>query len=252
MFTTRALRPLVLTLIGVLLLSGVAPADATPPLALTTLTEHTATQLLDGRVLVAGGDDASTRFYRPGAAVAEAAPPLSMPRRGHTATLLLSGEVLVVGGLDIGDVALASGERFDPLVNQWRMVAAQAFPRAGHTATLLADGAVLVVGGSDDASNATATVARYDPSQDRWTTLAPLALARAGHTATLLPDGRVAVIGGRSQMSVLSSIELFDPATGAWTTTAFDLQTRASTTPRRCAPMGGLSLSVGAIALRSR
>jgi hypothetical protein len=88
MFTIRALRPLVIFLIGALLLSGVAPAHATQQQrAATALREHTATQLLDGRVLVAGGDDASTRFYQIGAADAQTGPPLSTPRRRHTATL---------------------------------------------------------------------------------------------------------------------------------------------------------------------
>lgn len=221
----QPLRSLALILIGALLLSSVAPVEAARLQVVTTLAWHTATQLLDGRVLVAGGDGANTRFYRPGVSDAYAGPPLSTSRHRHTATLLLNGEVLVVGGLDADEAALASSERFDPYADRWRTGAALAIARAGHTATLLPDGAVLVVGGEDDAGVATATVERYDPMQERWTLLAPMALPRTGHTATLLPDGRVAVIGGRNQNSVLSSIELYDPSNDAWTTAAFDLQT---------------------------
>lgn len=40
---------------------------------------------------------------------------------------------------------------------------------------------------------------------------------RDGHAAVLLPNGKVLVSGGE-QLASLASTELFDPATGAWTT----------------------------------
>jgi hypothetical protein len=44
--------------------------------------------------------------------------------------------------------------------------------------------------------------------------------ARAGHTATLLPNGKVLVAGGANAgvvVNYLSSAEIYDPATGRWT-----------------------------------
>ena len=38
----------------------------------------------------------------------------------------------------------------------------------------------------------------------------------AGHTATLLPNGQVLVAGGATNTGIA---ELYDPATGTWTTT---------------------------------
>jgi subtilisin family serine protease len=46
-----------------------------------------------------------------------------------------------------------------------------------------------------------------------------LATARSGHTATLLPNGKVLVVGGWGSSGILSSAELYDPATGMWTAT---------------------------------
>src|SRR5262245_50795836 len=54
----------------------------------------------------------------------------------------------------------------------------------------------------------------------RWIATGSLATARQQHTATLLPDGRVLVAGGTdSNGVVLSSAELYDPATHRWTST---------------------------------
>ena len=39
------------------------------------------------------------------------------------------------------------------------------------------------------------------------------------HTATLLPSGKVLVAGGYDGSGVLSSAELYDPASGTWTAT---------------------------------
>jgi hypothetical protein len=61
-------------------------------------------------------------------------------------------------------------------------------------------------------------LAQNDPS---WITTGSLNIARSNYTATLLADGRVLVVGGYSYVdySVLSSAELYDPATGTWAST---------------------------------
>ena len=43
--------------------------------------------------------------------------------------------------------------------------------------------------------------------------------ARAGHTATLLPNGKVLVAGGFDSSAILSSAEVYDPASGTWSAT---------------------------------
>ncbi|MGH2768863.1 MAG: IPT/TIG domain-containing protein, partial [Actinomycetota bacterium] len=57
-----------------------------------------------------------------------------------------------------------------------------------------------------------------------WTLGRLAGFARAAHTATLLPSGKVLVAGGRGALAIsgaereptFASSELFDPATGAW------------------------------------
>jgi hypothetical protein len=82
---------------------------------------HTATLLLDGTVLVAGGatgggpDLASAELYD--SSSGSWTPPVNMDlvRVGHTATLLPDGLVLVAGGCcDGSGNSLASAELYDP------------------------------------------------------------------------------------------------------------------------------------------
>jgi len=52
-----------------------------------------------------------------------------------------------------------------------------------------------------------------------FTSAGPLNTARWGHTVTLLNNGQVLVVGGNGSSGVLSSAELYNPATGTWTAT---------------------------------
>jgi hypothetical protein len=68
----------------------------------TARSNHTATLLADGRVLVAGGYNgaylSSAELYDPATDSWSAAAPMSTAREYHTATLLPGGQVLVAGG----------------------------------------------------------------------------------------------------------------------------------------------------------
>jgi hypothetical protein len=84
---------------------------------------HTATLLLSGQVLVAGGSDgsaalASAELYDPATNTWSATGSLATARDQHTATLLPSGQVLVAGGAG-NSAALASAERYDLATNTW-------------------------------------------------------------------------------------------------------------------------------------
>jgi len=114
--------------------------------------QHSATLLPDGRVLIAGGASrdvailASAEIYDPATATFRATGSLGAARRMHTATLLPDDRVLLVGGYGFG-AALASAELFDPSTGMFSPTGSLGTPRGGHTAILLPTGKVLIVGG---------------------------------------------------------------------------------------------------------
>jgi hypothetical protein len=193
--------------------------------------DHTATWLLDGKVLVAGGhfysssgdiyrDDAI--LYDPASGNWSATGNLLQRRAHHTATLLRDGLVLVAGGFDASSNVLASAELYNSGTGTWSATGNLTHPRQYHTATLLYNGKVLVAGGSDRAAANFAPLGSaelYDPDTGTWTTTGSLAAERAFHTAKLLSSGRVLVTGGSNGNGALATAELYDPATGSWTST---------------------------------
>jgi Galactose oxidase, central domain len=149
---------------------------------------------------------------------------LNTARYYHTATLLSNGMVLVAGGLECCSPNSASAELYDPASGTWTLTGSLNLARNSHTATLLPNGTVLVAGGFDSTFNASASAELYDPTSGTWTATDNLNNARVYHTATLLPNGMVVVTGGHDGPSftpsdVLSSAELYDPASGTWTFT---------------------------------
>ena len=187
---------------------------------------HTATLLLDGRVLVVGGFDgtiplASAELYDPVSGTWSATANLTTGRNGHTATLLPNGKVLVAGGGNIfdGSTVLASAELYDPVSGTWSATGSLGTARFSHTATLLPNGQVLVVGGGYG-STVLASAELYDPVSGTWMTTGSLVTRRTEHLATLLLNGRVLVTEGFNfDADSLVSAELYDPASETWEAT---------------------------------
>jgi Kelch motif len=171
---------------------------------------HTATRLLDGRVLVAGGDSSGTsaELYDPTTGTWSPTGSTSVGRFGFIATLLLDGRVLVAGGGANG----TSAELYDPATGTWSPTGSTSVGRFGFPATRLRDGRVLVAGGG--ANNTSAEL--YDPTTGTWSPTGSMSVGRFGFPATLLMDGRVLIVGGGANGT---SAELYDPTTGAWSPT---------------------------------
>ena len=83
---------------------------------------HTATLMMNGKVLVTGGSDASgndlatAELFDPANGTFAPAGNMEIERTEHAATLLMNGTVLITGGIDGDNIAglnsLASAELF--------------------------------------------------------------------------------------------------------------------------------------------
>jgi len=173
---------------------------------------HTATLLLNGQVLIAGGDStagttSSAELYDPTTQTFTPTGSMITPRVRHTATLLPDGRVLIVGGNP--DSSAPRAELYDPSTGT--------FTATGNpiswgflTSMLLQNGKVLNVGAIPelyDPATGTFTPAGAYVTQVNCDFCAP---------AVGLADGRVLFAQGAPGWA-----EVYDPITNAWTVTGF-------------------------------
>ncbi len=126
---------------------------------------NSSTLLQDGKVLIAGGQDAnnavlSAELYDPSAGTFSDTGSLNLARSGQTATLLTSGQVLLVGGgaSSVAQQLLNSSELYDPTLGVFILNAPTNSTRFFLSATLLSNGRVLITGQETSAITVTPPV----------------------------------------------------------------------------------------------
>jgi hypothetical protein len=188
--------------------------------------QHTATLLSDGKVLITGGYNGdggglltSAALYDPATGDFSSTGSMVEGRQNYTATLLPNGKVLIAGGGNgsyMNEVAKASVELYDPATGEFSATDSLAAPREKHTATLLQNGKVLISGGYDPNSGPLASAEVYDPTNGKFSAASNMAFARISHTATLLPGGNVLLAGGYGWTgAVTATAELYATGPGA-------------------------------------
>lgn len=130
--------------------------------------DATATTLLTGEVLVAGGADPSTtvatcEIYKPSTGEfalttnltgTNKTTQLTVPRQLHTATLLTNGDVVFIGGLDDAFESVKQIERYSATDGTFKSAGVLSKGRFAHSATMLDSGEILIVGGIEKALGA--------------------------------------------------------------------------------------------------
>jgi N-acetylneuraminic acid mutarotase len=194
---------------------------------------HTATLLLNGKVLVAGGYGVAGSYYD-SLASAELYDPLSHTwtntgsmnsvRRHHSAVLLPNGKVLVAGGYASGNDINYTADLYDPSTGVWTTTAPVNTAQSGiRRMTLLPNGKALLTKGFEYVDPGWRPVGElYDFVSESWTVTGAMTYGGGYHSSTLLPDGNVLVAGGYGNApgdGYQTTVDVFDPLTGNWSNT---------------------------------
>ena len=193
---------------------------------------HSATLLLDGTVLIAGGTDQhgqpleSAEIYNPLTnAFTLTQGSMNVGRVNGQATMLGNGQVLISGGQDGFGNSHTSAEIYDPKTGAFQFTqtpsgvqTSMTTARSGHSANLLNDGTVLIAGGQDTATDTLSTIEIYNPVTGTFSTAGiALQVPRHNHTATVLPSAGVLIVGGTNTTAyggtTEANAELYSPFT---------------------------------------
>jgi N-acetylneuraminic acid mutarotase len=210
---------------------------------------HSAVLLGNGKVLVVAGLQgypdctyrATAELYNPATNTWTATGSLNLARSSATTTLLANGRVLLAGGPQNGcptpNSGLNEAEVYDPVSGTWAVTGTLSLPRYNNSITRLPNGKVLLAGGYA-AVGTIASADLYDPTTGSFSLTGSLATARAATGGSgdngdspLLQNGQALFAGGyTSAGTILGNTELYDPASGTWTTTGSLITPRAFNT----------------------
>jgi hypothetical protein len=138
--------------------------------------------------------------------------------QNSTSVTLADGRVLVYGASD--NFGTVKTDVFNPTTNLFSAVGDANFAWNKSPGVLLANGKVLVAGGLTWTNNqwaSTSAAGLFDPVSNTWSATGSMITSRRSHFMIRLADGKVFVGGGTSEAGGVKSAEIYDPATGTFT-----------------------------------
>ena len=130
--------------------------------------------------------------------------------RGFLAAAGVDGKLYVVGGADLSG-PIETLEIYDPEIDSWSSGPPLSAARHDLAATAL-DGNLYAVGGRyhDGEWRYLTTLEIYDPETNAWSNGPSMPTAR-GFLAASMANGSLYAVGGARNVSVLSTLEIYDP-----------------------------------------
>lgn len=170
---------------------------------------------------------------------------MTTPRRLFNIVRLLDGRALLAGGVNVNAIVLPGGaafistnpgttitELYNATLGSWAETGKMTTPRTLFQMVVLQNGNVLAAGGCMDPTeygtcNAQASAEVFRPGTGNWTATGSMSTSRIYFQMVALRNGKALAAGGFAQIFTgtsyrvvpLSSVEIYDPITGNWTST---------------------------------
>ena len=196
---------------------------------LVPLSELASAQL-NGKIYMMGGYPASrvtartVQVYDIASDTWSLGPQLPLPNN-HGMAAAVNGKIYLIGGQTQADDPPGTYSyvntvyELDPAVGAWVARAPMPTARSSGVAVVL-DGRIYVAGGRPLHEQ---DFAVYDPATNEWAVLPDMPTPRNHFTGAAI-DGRIHYVGGRQGLglgqAMVTAHEVYDPATGTWTTAA--------------------------------
>jgi N-acetylneuraminic acid mutarotase len=148
--------------------------------------------------------------------------PMPAPRYGQ-AVAVVNGILYAAGGWGGSTGRVADLWAYNPTADVWSLKSPMRTARMS-LAIAEVNGTLYAIGGELNGNSVVGTVEAYNPATDTWTTRASMPTPRLGLAAATV-NGIIYAVGGATESgfesthSFLSTVEAYDPATDAWTTT---------------------------------
>jgi MYXO-CTERM domain-containing protein len=242
------------------------PATLDPKWTATTgaMTEarsgHTATLLVSGKVLIAGGESTAgaltthsktAELFDPATGTFAATGAMTAGRSFHAAALLSTNNVVVAGGVG-ATAALGATEIYDVTTSKFRAVGNLIVARAKPALVALGANQALIAGGQDATGAVLDSAELFNATAETWSTTDRMGAKRVGHYLAAPSGAAATVVAGitSSLLGDLAACERF--AAGTWTASAGLAEPRhdfagASFSDGKILVAGGFQASVGKV-----